>query len=412
MPTDRTPRRPLTLEERRARRAHRRRQVRRRRLVALGGLATAGVIGLGTMVASLGGGGATAEARGATSPVDIAATGDIVMGSDGYGLPPDGGRGFFAPVDDLIAGDVVIGNLEGTLATGGSSKCGGGSPNCFAFRTPPSYARHLRAAGFTVMNLANNHAYDYGASGQAETVRALRRAGLLDTGRPGTVAVTRVRGTRVAVLGFASYPWADPLLDIAAARERVRTAREAADVVVVTFHGGAEGAGQTRVRPGPETYLGEPRGDLIAFSHAVVDEGADLVVGHGPHVLRGMEVYRGRLIAYSLGNFAGYEVFGLGGPLSTSAVLQARLGPDGRLLSARIRPTRLVGKGTPAPGGDAIRRIAELSRADFGRRAPVIAPDGRLLPPPGSPQSDVIVPVGTPADETVLSSAPEASGQS
>ena len=89
-----------------------------------------------------------------------------------------------------------------------------------------------------------------------------------------------------------------------------------------------------------------------------------------------MEVYKGRLIAYSLGNFGGYEVFGLNPTTATSMVLQATLEPDGRLRRARIRPTQLVGSGVPAPGGDAIDAVRELSRLDFGARAPRIGAEG------------------------------------
>jgi hypothetical protein len=314
-------------------------------------------------------------------PIRVSAVGDIVMGSPPYGLPPDGGRSFFSAVDHLFVGEVVLGNLEGTLATSGSSKCGGGSPNCFAFRTPPSYARWLKGAGFTVMNLANNHAFDFGAPAQRETVAALTRVGLRNTGRPGTQAVQTAGGRRVAILGFAPYRWADSLLDIARAKRRVRQAAAGAEIVIVTFHGGAEGSDKTHVPSGSETFLGEPRGDLRAFTHAVVDAGADLVVGHGPHVLRGMEVYRERLIAYSMGNFGGYEVFSLGGVLSASGVLQVTLSPDGRLRSGRFRPTRLVGAGTPAPGGDGIALVRALSRQDFGTRAARIDAAGRISAP-------------------------------
>ena len=123
-----------------------------------------------------------------------------------------------------------------------------------------------------------------------------------------------------------------------------------------------------------------PRGDLRAFSRAVVNAGADLVIGHGPHVLRGMEVYKKRLIAYSLGNFMGYEVFGLGGPLSTSAVLQASVNPDGTLRSGRIRPAQLVGAGVPAPGGDAVG-VRAAALASGLRRAGAGDRRGRHLPP-------------------------------
>ena len=109
----------------------------------------------------------------------------------------------------------------------------------------------------------------------------------------------------------------------------MRKAAAQADIVVVAMHAGAEGSGATHVPHGTETFLGENRGDSRRFSHAVIDAGADLVVGSGPHVIRGLERYHGRLIAYSLGNFAGYKNFGTGGTLSLSAILRVELRGDG-----------------------------------------------------------------------------------
>jgi poly-gamma-glutamate capsule biosynthesis protein CapA/YwtB (metallophosphatase superfamily) len=311
--------------------------------------------------------------------VAIVATGDIVMGST-PNLPQDGGRSFFSDVQTDLAGDVVLGNLEGTLSTGGGSKCGSGSSNCFAFQTPPSYARWLQQAGFTVMNLANNHAYDFGADGLRQTTDALAGVGLEWTGRPGQIAVQNVGPIRVALLGFAPYRWSQSLTDIAAAKRLVRTAARSADVVVVTMHAGAEGSDREHVRHGTERFLGENRGDPMRFAHAVVEAGADLVVGSGPHVLRGMEWYRGRLIAYSLGNFAGYKVFALGGPLSTSGILRVTLRGDGRFETGRLVPTHLVGPGLPAidPAEAAHGVVRTLSREDFGARGVKISPDGIL----------------------------------
>lgn len=328
------------------------------------------------------------EATGATPPtptegkVTIAATGDVTMGRAPV-LPPDGGASLFGNVARHLRGDVVLGNVETALATGGSSKCGAGSPNCFAFRAPPSYARWLKRAGFTVMNLANNHSYDFGAQGQRETVSALRRFGLRHTGRPGEIAYQRAGGVRVAILGFAPYPWAQDLLDLRAARRLVKKADTKADVVVVTMHAGAEGADRMHVRPGPETYLGEPRGDSLAFARAVVDAGADLVVGHGPHVLRGMEWYRGRLVAYSLGNFSGYHNFSLSGPLPVAGILRVTLRADASWARGRLIATRMVAPGTPVldPAEEAHGIVRSLSRADFGRRGARLTKRGMILPP-------------------------------
>jgi hypothetical protein len=311
--------------------------------------------------------------------VTIAAVGDIVMGST-PNLPPDGGRSFFDRVETDLSGDVVLGNLEGTLSKGGSSKCGAGSTNCYAFQTPPSYATWLRKAGFTVMNLANNHSFDYGRMGQAQTLAALGRQRLAHTGRPGEITYQQVGEITVAVVGFAPYPWAQRLTDIPAARRLVKKAAANADVVIVTMHAGAEGTAHTHVRPGTETYLGENRGNVVAFAHAVVAAGADVVIGHGPHVLRGMEWYRGHLIAYSLGNFAGYKVFALGGPLSLSGILRVTLRGDGGYDSGTLVPTRLVRRGVPAldPRESAHRIVRTLSKADFGARAVRVSTNGSL----------------------------------
>jgi hypothetical protein len=188
---------------------------------------------------------------------------------------------------------------------------------------------------------------------------------------------------RVALVGFASYPWAQDLTDIPAARRLVRKAAREAELVLVTFHGGAEGTDRTHVPRGTEYYLGENRGNLRAFAHAVVEAGADLVVGHGPHVLRGMEWYRDRLIAYSTGNFAGYGVFSLGGALSVSGILRVTLRADGSWVRGRLVPTQLVGEGVPAldPAERAHGVVRRLSREDFGRRGIRVSYTGVLRPP-------------------------------
>src|SRR5439155_8928237 len=138
----------------------------------------------------------------------------------------------------LRANDLAMGNLEGTLGSGGSAKCAPGAKSCFAFQAPASYAAGYRRAGFDAVNVANNHALDFGPGGQAQTLAALRRHHIAWTGRPGQVTLRRVKGVRVALLGFAPYPWASPLLNIAAARRLVRKASRRADVVVVLIHAG------------------------------------------------------------------------------------------------------------------------------------------------------------------------------
>jgi poly-gamma-glutamate capsule biosynthesis protein CapA/YwtB (metallophosphatase superfamily) len=314
--------------------------------------------------------------------VRIAAVGDLTFGSDAS-RPSDGGVSLLAGARSLLDGDVVLGNLETTLADRGSAKCGATSTSCYAFRAPTSFTRSLKTAGFTILNLANNHADDYGSDGRATTAAALRAAGLRTTGRPGEIAVVRIGDARVAILGFATYPWSQDARDLTGAAALVRRADALADIVVVTGHLGAEGKEHEHLRAERELYLGEDRGDPVAFSHAVVQAGADLVALHGPHVLRALEWYRGRLIAYSLGNFSAYGNLNIAGPGGISAVLQATLRADGTWVEGRLAPIRLVGKGAPVadPNGAAIPRVRSLSRSDVGRRAPRLTASGSIVAP-------------------------------
>jgi poly-gamma-glutamate capsule biosynthesis protein CapA/YwtB (metallophosphatase superfamily) len=286
-------------------------------------------------------------------------------------------------VDRHLRSNLTVGNLETALGSSGVTKCAPHSKNCYAFQAPASSARAVRRAGFSAVNVANNHTDDAGAAGIRETDAALRAAHLRFTGRPGQTTYLHRRGIRIALLGFAPYDYDRSLLDIPAAVDAVRHAAARAQLVIVFIHAGAEGAGAQHVRPGMERYLGEERGDPIAFSHAVIRAGADLVLGSGPHVLRAMQWYRGRLIAYSLGNFAGYYTLGLGGVTADSAILRVRLRADGTFVSGRVTPLRLVGGGTPEldPSGQAIRLINELSRADLGTSGVRITASGRIKPP-------------------------------
>src|SRR5712691_9206559 len=151
--------------------------LRRRAFVGLAAVAVA--------TAVCGGGAAAAGPR----TLSIAWVGDMALSSH-YGLPPGGAGAALSHVrGQLRSTDLTFGNLEGTLGAGGSSKCGGGSTNCFAFQAPASYAGAYRRAGFDVMNVANNHALDFGPFGQRQTLAALHRHHIGHTGRPGQILV-------------------------------------------------------------------------------------------------------------------------------------------------------------------------------------------------------------------------------
>jgi hypothetical protein len=251
--------------------------------------------------------------------------GDMSL-SKSLGLPSLEDGGPLKPVRRYLQrSDLTLGNLEGTLGSGGGSKCGDKSKDCFAFQAPASYAQMYADAGFDVLNVANNHAADYGPAGEARTLAALYGANIGNAGSPGHIEVRRAAGLNVALLGFAPYPWAASLRDIPAAASLVQRADRQADVVIVMMHAGAEGADQIHTPTGPETAFGENRGNTRKFAHSAIDAGADLVVGSGPHVVRGVESYNGRVIAYSLGNFLGFHTFGsVSGRDRDTALRQAR----------------------------------------------------------------------------------------
>jgi poly-gamma-glutamate capsule biosynthesis protein CapA/YwtB (metallophosphatase superfamily) len=313
------------------------------------------------------------------SPVTLEWVGDIAL-STAQGLPPGGLTGAVAPVKKILQdADVTLGNLEGTLSSGGDSKCGDddGGGTCFAFQAPGYIASQLHAAGFDLVNQANNHALDYGDSGQAQTLAALHGAHVLYTGLPGSITYGTFAGRRIAFLGFAPYDYDGNLLDIPAAEKLVRRAARNASLVVVIIHAGAEGADQTHTPYGPQYYLGEDRGDARRFAHAAIDAGASIVLGSGPHVIRGIERYHNRLIAYSLGNFVGYRTLGTGGVLSESGILRVTLSGNGEVSAGRWISVALP-DGLPLrdPTNASAHLVAALSKQDFPSDHYTIGPSG------------------------------------
>lgn len=354
--------------------------------------------------------------------VRLAFTGDINLGTLTLpgGVPPDSGRGLLDAAAPALSGDLVIGNFEGVLGDSGTTyKCSSEGRRvtpadtiapppdttppprrrarhparpeppkmCYAFLTPPWLAPRLRDAGFTHLNLANNHAGDFGPDVRDSSAAMLRALGLRPYGPLGMIAIDTVRRgdslTTVGVVGFTTYPFAYDLLDIPRSVTVVDSVRRLVDLLVVTFHGGAEGARALHVPEVAESLGQEPRGELRRWAHAVVDAGADVVVGHGPHVLRGIELYRGRPIAYSLGNFLTYRGFNLSGPLGVTGVLQLELAPAGGLRRARLVPMQQRPGGGPVPDPEAaaLDLVRRLSAEDFPATAARVTEDGALLPP-------------------------------
>lgn len=329
---------------------------------------------------------AAGERPATPSLLRVVAVGDLMLGSDypDDRLPPDDGRGVLAAARALLrAADVAFGNLEGVLMDGGEpvKRCQDPA-SCYLFRSPARYARTFAEAGFDVLSLANNHARDFGEAGRSSSMAALDAAGIRHSGRAGDIASWEAQGLRLALIAFAPHPGAHDLLDIPAAATRIAQLAATHDIVIVSFHGGAEGAEARHVRPGMETFRGEARGDLIAFAHAVIDAGADLVLGHGPHVPRALELYRGRLIAYSLGNFATWYGISIQGDNGLAPALDVWLAADGRFQEGRIhsflqrRPEGLL----LDPARRAYALMRQLTHEDFGGGGLRFEDDGVFTP--------------------------------
>jgi poly-gamma-glutamate capsule biosynthesis protein CapA/YwtB (metallophosphatase superfamily) len=319
-----------------------------------------------------------------TSTISIAAVGDMMIGTDfpENHLPDDDGITFLADVAPWFwSADIAFGNLEGVLVDGGEpgKKCSNPKA-CYLFRSPTRYAYHYRTAGFDILSLANNHARDFGEEGRTMTMEALDRAGILHSGREGDFASFEHGGLRIAVLAYAVTRNSNMLLDYELSEQTVRAFDDSHDIVIVSFHGGAEGQDVTRLPFDEEEYFGEPRGDVVRFARMVVDAGADLVIGHGPHVVRAMERYNDRLIAYSLGNFATYYGISVAGIKGIAPILIATLDANGRFIEGEIVSTVQLRPDGPSidPEKRALNMIRGLSITDFGSPGLTFHPDGRL----------------------------------
>ncbi len=287
-----------------------------------------------------------------SAPIVIRAVGDVVLGSDypQRHLPSASDKQRMAALRlELRHADIVVGNLEGVLSDKGPARKDASKAGLFTFRMPTSYAATLRDMGFDVLSLANNHSMDFGAQGLESTLGALRANGIAPMGVPGAQRATlKIRNTTVAFLNYSYLPAFALLSDGERIRADIGQARSAADLVVVTVHGGKEGADAAGTPQGDEYFMHEYRGDLRKFAHLSIDAGASAVFGHGPHLVRPYELYRDKPIFYSLGNFVGYRSLSTQGKLANSIVAEVRLSPDGKLLGAGIIPLRLDRSGIPA----------------------------------------------------------------
>ncbi len=235
--------------------------------------------------------------------ITLIGTGDITLSHGVARIMRERGEDYpFAAIAPFLRqADIAFGNLECVLAVGGERL-----PKQFNFRAHPDGARVLQRAGFDIVSLANNHSWDYGKEGLAEMIGHLERAGVRQIGAGRTLSeahtlrVITVRGVRVGFLAYLGmFPPLIPLREkepgvamgyLPLVRRDVTAARRQVDFLIVSLHAGIEGAPRR-----------SPRQQSIA--RTAIDAGADMVIGHHPHVIQDWETYRGKPIYYSLGNF-------------------------------------------------------------------------------------------------------------
>jgi hypothetical protein len=316
-----------------------------------------------------------------TAQIKIKAVGDIMLGSvtPKEILPPKNGMEFVESIEDILKdADIIFGNLEGAFFNEGMEpkKCSERSrkaATCYEFGMPEYLAPSLKDLGFNVLSQDNNHSADYGEDGYLFTQQVLQELGIKCLAKQST-AEFNLMNTSVALVAFGYSDYSYHISDIINAKKVISSLDEEYDIIIVSFHGGAEGKDHTEVKDSVEIYLEENRGNVLAFSHAVIDAGADLVIGHGPHVLRAMEIYKNKLIAYSLGNFLTYGNMNVSGINGVNIILEVTLDNfNGDFRNANLIPVKQIGYGVPIfdESMEGIKLIKDFSKRDI--------PSGKLL---------------------------------
>lgn len=321
------------------------------------------------------------------SSISIAAVGDMMLGTsypNNYTLPPDSAKNSFNVIaGELRNADVTFGNLEGSLLDGGSPahyKLHQRS-KAYLFRMPTAYAGVFKNAGFNLLSLANNHIGDFGDTGRMSTTRVLDSIGINYGGllsHPS--AVFERNGIKYGFCAFAPNANTLPILDLKNATRIISELKQRCDILIVSFHGGGEGVAYEHVPFAMESFISEKRGDVNAFAHNAIDAGADIILGNGPHVSRAIEVYKNRLIAYSLGNFCTYKSVSVAGVCGLAPLLKVKLNKKGEFLNGRIISLRQAhDKGLELDTlNRAAIRIRELTETDFPDAGLLISDTGEI----------------------------------
>ncbi len=304
--------------------------------------------------------------------ITVIGVGDVMLGSN-YPVSSLLPKGNILKNTEKILkdADITVGNLEGTLFDkGGTPKSCGNPSVCYVFRTPSEYGVYFKEAGFDYLSIANNHSNDFGEEGISQTMKNLDELGIKYSGikKISEYAILEKEGIKYGFVSFAPNMMTVNLNDYTYATNLIKSVKTQADIVIVMFHGGAEGSKHEHIPRRNEIYYGENRGNVFQFARMAVDSGADIVFGQGPHVTRAVELYKDKFISYSAGNFATFGNFNLNGPNGIAPIFKITIDNMGNFLFGEIISTRQYKGGIgPSidPGNGAVKKIISLSKSDF-----------------------------------------------
>ena len=316
--------------------------------------------------------------------IEIIGVGDIMLGtnypSEKYLPTGDNCYPLLENVANYLSdSDITFGNIEGCFSDSAKleKKCKD-TTKCFAFRMPEKYFNCLVDAGFDVFSLANNHSGDFGNEGKNHTIKLIENAGLYHAGLleyPYTIF--EKDSVTYGFCAFSPNKGTCSINDTIEAKQIISQMKDSCDIIIVSFHGGAEGKDYQNVTKQTETFYGENRGNVYEFAHTLIDAGADIIFGHGPHVSRAIDIYKNKFIIYSLGNFCTYGRFNLRGANGIAPIIKLSVNKNGDFISGRIIPVMQYNGITETDTlNRAIKKIKDLTQLDFPELDVYISDDG------------------------------------
>ena len=318
----------------------------------------------------------------------LTAVGDIMIGtnypSEIY-LPPNDGTGFFDSVTEILnKSDITFGNLEGVIMSENISprkRCKK-PENCYVFKMPDNYVNHIKKAGFNLLSIANNHINDFGPKGVLNTTKLLDQSEISYAGTlSNPTTIINFKDLKIGFCAFSPNYGTVNVNDLKNAKKIVSDLNGKVDIVIVSFHAGGEGENFQHISNKNEIYLGENRGNPYLFARQMIDEGADIILGHGPHVTRAIDIYKNKFIAYSLGNFATYGRFNLRRPKGISPIVEIKFDGKGDFISGKITSIKLINRGIPVIDNknSALKVIKDLVKEDLPNSTIKISDNGEFF---------------------------------